>query len=179
MTEWQKQRPPNQLWMLQAMLQTALADRCKLVVHRIPAEATGFALMVGKHGPKLKEAKPDEPPHSGGIPLPEGGVVISIKPGQRQEVTYFEISMASLAAHLSMEMGIPFQDKTGLTGKYDFVLAKREDLPPPDGQEAGASGSDLDKATYWDFEALGLELKPVKVPVETIMIVHIERPSAN
>jgi uncharacterized protein (TIGR03435 family) len=47
------------------MLQTMLADRCKLVVHRVPAEMPAFAIEIAKNGLKLIPAAPDEPRPSG------------------------------------------------------------------------------------------------------------------
>lgn len=43
------------------MLQSMLAERFKLVVHRDKKEHEVYALIPGKNGPKLKEAEPDEP----------------------------------------------------------------------------------------------------------------------
>jgi uncharacterized protein (TIGR03435 family) len=40
--------------MLQVILQNALADRCKLVIHRIPTHINGFALVAANHGPNRK-----------------------------------------------------------------------------------------------------------------------------
>ena len=58
---------------LQAMLQAALAERCKLVVHRSPAEAQGYALLVGSHGPNWKQLKAAE----GGETIPSEALRIS------------------------------------------------------------------------------------------------------
>jgi uncharacterized protein (TIGR03435 family) len=45
------------------MLQALLAERFKLTIHRETKEHSMYALVVGKKGPKLKEAEPDpEPP---------------------------------------------------------------------------------------------------------------------
>lgn len=50
MKEWQKQSdhwgPQVQNKMQQAMLQTALAERCKLVAHLVPGETPGYALVI-------------------------------------------------------------------------------------------------------------------------------------
>src|SRR5579884_1799309 len=47
------------------MLQTLLAQRFKLVVHREKREAPAYALLVGRGGPRLKEAVPN-------LDVPEG-----------------------------------------------------------------------------------------------------------
>ncbi len=49
--------------MLQTMLQNALADRCKIAVHRVPTQIDGYALVIANHGPNRKnlvESKPDD-----------------------------------------------------------------------------------------------------------------------
>ncbi len=44
------------------MLQTLLAERFKLTLHHEKRDTPVYALVVGKGGPKLKEAPPDVPP---------------------------------------------------------------------------------------------------------------------
>lgn len=44
------------------MLQTLLAERFQLKLHRDKRDTSVYALVVGKGGPKLKEAPPDPPP---------------------------------------------------------------------------------------------------------------------
>jgi uncharacterized protein (TIGR03435 family) len=44
------------------MLQTLLAERFKLVIHRETKDQPVYALLVAKGGPKLKDAEPDPPP---------------------------------------------------------------------------------------------------------------------
>jgi uncharacterized protein (TIGR03435 family) len=178
--EWKNLPTWQRLESAKPMLQALLAERFKLVVHRVPAEVQGYALVVRKHGAKLKEAKPDETRPPNALPLAGGGMMVPFFSGQSPEVTFFETSMASLADHLSRSLVLPFQDQTGLTGKYDFVLPKRDTGPPDSGQEGGASAPVLDdRWNYWDLDAIGLKLKPVKVPTTTLVIDHIERPSEN
>jgi uncharacterized protein (TIGR03435 family) len=43
------------------MLQTLLAERFKLVIHRETKDQSVYALVVAKGGPKLKESEPDPP----------------------------------------------------------------------------------------------------------------------
>ena len=162
------------------LLQTLLAERFKLVLHRVPAEVQGYALVAGKSGPKLMEAKPDEtfPPRA--RQLPGGGMAVPFLPGQKQEIAYFDTSMASLADDLTRVMGIPFQDQTGLAGRYDFMLPKRDMSSPESSQDGAASAPDLDdRWNYWDLEAIGLKVRPVRVPTTILVIDHVERPSPN
>src|SRR5277367_5843107 len=43
------------------MLQTLLAERFKLVIHRDTKDQSVYALVIAKGGPKLKESEPDPP----------------------------------------------------------------------------------------------------------------------
>ena len=81
------------------MLQALLAERFKLTIHRDSKEHSVYALVVGKNGPKMKEAEPDPvvaaaapaaanpdgdappaPPGSGGMVLGKGDSQVRMKP---------------------------------------------------------------------------------------------------
>ena len=170
--EWHKFTPhafgrPNP--MLEAMVQTALADRCKLVVHRTPATGPGFALVVSNRGPNRKrfvEAKSDETTPNNAQKIPEDGrmVPILLRNDPDPVLHFYETSMASLVAILSRS-GALVKDRTGLIGKYDFALGRLSTIGDP--------------SADWDVAALGLKLEPIKVPTENIVIDHIEYPSPN
>lgn len=172
--EWRKQNMMHKE-MLQAMLQAALADRCKLVVHRVPAEMAGWALVVAKEEPKFKDAPPDEELPVG-MKLSDGGVAVFTGEGNhRIEWTYHSATMASLATQLS-GVGVPVEDRTGLKGKYQLVL-KRIDMS--EAQNGMVSMDEKNPANVWDLAALGLKVMPIKLPAETIVIDHIEKPTEN
>ena len=58
----------------QQMLRTLLKDRFNLVFHIEKKELDGYALVVGKHGEKMKPSPPDPAKLAAGAPLrPEGG----------------------------------------------------------------------------------------------------------
>jgi uncharacterized protein (TIGR03435 family) len=175
--EWQRQSHTRQKVMMQAMLQTMLAERCKLVVHRIPAEVMGYALLVGKDGLKFKETKPGET-IPGGLPLTDGGVMVGAARGGKLENSFYSASMAELANHLNgVSPGHPVEDRTGLTGKYDFVL-KRIDMSEEQNGVVSLNAIPPPNDLY-DFGALGLKVEPIKIPTETVVIEHIEKPSEN
>ena len=181
MAEWQK--PASQKTMLPAMMQALLEDRFKLVVHREIKDAPVYLLTVGKGGPKFKESDPTVE-HPDGVKLPWGGVLVQSKGAP----TLYGTSMASLATLLSsfgggQGAGRQIQDKTGLTGRYDITL-KPPDMgppPPPSPGDAGGAAVASDPASmiFTLVEGLGLKLESGKQPVETLVIDHMERPSAN
>jgi bla regulator protein blaR1 len=176
LTEWQK--PESQASMLRAMLQAFLLDRCKLVVHRDTKEISVYALVVGKNGPKFKEAKPGDT-HPAGITLPGGGGVLVPENGG-ESIHFYAAPMVSLAPLLSNMAGRPVQDRTGLTGKYDFALQRpAPNVPPPGGSQDGIAASDPGPSIFSVVEDLGLKLEPAKGSVETLVIDHMERPSEN
>jgi uncharacterized protein (TIGR03435 family) len=152
--------------MLQTMLQNALADRCKLAVHRVPTEIDGYALVVANHGPNRKnliESKPDDAIPDRAIKIALGARMVPIYSRENPVLHFYQTSMAALA--LQMSGSTPIEDRTGLPGNYNFDLARL--------------GSDGNPLSDWDLAPLGLKLIPVKVPTENIVIDHIERPSPN
>jgi uncharacterized protein (TIGR03435 family) len=87
MTEWQSQiqhrAPMVPIKILQTMSQASLAERCKLAVHFVPGSTTGYALVIGKHGPNrnsLKDATLGETIPSEAQWIPEGGKMVPIMP---------------------------------------------------------------------------------------------------
>ncbi len=171
--QWQKSG--SQPAMLRAMLQQLLADRCHLVVHRELQNAPVYYLVVGKGGPKFKELKPDEQYPSGQESrFPGGGVFVP----EGETMHFYLAPMTLLASKLTnRNLGDrPVLDRTGLTGRYDFVV--------PWGAWTGGVGaedgaSDPGPTLFSAVEALGLKLVPAKGQVENLVLDHIERPSAN
>ena len=61
------------------MLQALLADRFKMAAHRETKDHPAYALVVGKSGPKLKEAEPDPAAPAGrwpAAPAPKSALVM-------------------------------------------------------------------------------------------------------
>jgi uncharacterized protein (TIGR03435 family) len=170
LAEWASQRlkstsmaPSN---MLQKMLQAALADRCKLVVHHIPGETQGYALVVGGHGlnrKRVKESTPDEKIPSIAQQISGGGRMVPIMPNGVEALSFYQTPMATFVAQVTGFLDVPVEDLTGLPGKYDFTLTRWR----------------TDQGFEWDFEALGLELRRAKVSTKLLVIDHIEKPTPN
>jgi uncharacterized protein (TIGR03435 family) len=128
------------------MLQSLLADRFKLTIHRTSTEQPIYALVVTKGGPKLKDAEPDAPAASAPEGQPAGnadnGVRISANTGGRGatifgkngqtkvsigqggaiRMEFSKMRMADLADMLSPFADRPVLDMTELKGAYQVGL---------------------------------------------------------
>jgi uncharacterized protein (TIGR03435 family) len=147
---------------LRLMLRTLLADRFQLKVHRVTQERPVYALVVAKNGPKLKTSAPSEESS-----VTAGGA-------KTAQITMANVTTERLAIQLSGGLDRPVVDKTGLTGHYDVKLNWIPEFagPPP----PGSDGVNLFTAVQ---EQLGLKLEPQKASIETLVIDHVEKPSAN
>jgi uncharacterized protein (TIGR03435 family) len=176
LAEWQK--PASQAVMLPLMLQAMFADRCKMAVHREMKDVPVYLLEVGKDGPKFKETNPDET-NPQGNKLPGGGVLVNASNG----VLLYGVPMQSLASVLSAiggnAAGRPIQDKTGLTGVYDITLKRPDSVALPSEPGSGPAPDPGSAIILSLVQDLGLKLVSSKAPVETLVIDHIERPTAN
>jgi len=139
------------------MLQTMLAERFKLKIHREMKDTSIYALVVAKAGPKMKEAEalpaaptmaadgsPAPPPSSGssqmtvnasakGAEVTDGqGVkqrMIPSPDGKSMRFEYSRISMAQFAEGLAPLVDRPIVDMTDLKGFYQAsVEISMEDL---------------------------------------------------
>jgi uncharacterized protein (TIGR03435 family) len=155
---------------LQLMLQALLADRFNLTVHNETKDVPAFDLVVVSRGPKnMKKESDSEPP--------------TLAWQGRAHLAAHALPFTDLANPiLTGRMGSPVADKTGLIGKYDFTLDWSPETANGAGRESDntpapmPSGPSIFTALQ---EQLGLKLKPTKVPMESIVIDHIERPSEN
>ncbi len=168
--------PVRQKEMLRAMLQTLLAERCKLVVHREMKDKPIYALVVGKNGPKLKAAEIAEPdaihakyPNASTIPG-NGGMFGEGKDGG---LDLYGVTIGTLALALNAPGERPVVDKTGLTGRYDIHLPRMQ------GPTSVDTGADDIPTIFTVVEQLGLKLETQKDQLEILVIDHIERPSEN
>ena len=166
------QNPAMRTEMLNSMLRSMLADRCKLVVHRESREVAVYSLTLSNEGPQFTESIPGSK-HPVGGPIAGGGEFI---PSNSQGVMHFYgVPLSAVAGVLSNIMGRPVQDATGLTGRYDIAL-KMPSMDSP-GQGAPSNSSGLSPSEV--VKELGLKLVPTKGHVEMLVIDHIERPSEN
>jgi uncharacterized protein (TIGR03435 family) len=143
------------------MLRALLEDRFKLVTHHESKSMPGYALVVAKNGFTLKPVEP-------------GGASTSTKGDRVVMLTAKKTSMASLADLLSRNLGEMVIDKTGKDGVYDFELRWASDLAPP------ANDADAAPSLFTALqESLGLRLQAQKVPVDIVVVDHLEKAPAE
>jgi bla regulator protein BlaR1 len=170
-----------------AMLQAVLTDRFKLQVHHETKDSPVYTLVVAKGGPKLKEAQPGEahPDTAKANPnaFQHGATIFATGSNQ---ITGEAAKMGDLAVSLStrgfeaLGLGRPVIDKTGLTGRYDFVLQ----FPLPGANAASTEVEDAPQESAASLsnalqDQLGLKLQSATAPTDYLVIDHVERPSAN
>lgn len=154
-----------------SMLQALLADRFKLSIHHELKKLPVYALVIAKNGPKLQTAASDISSVDG-IKGYDGLVTHS----GRGSLEVKSFAMSQLAQALHYSAGRIVVDKTGLTGRYDFSLRWSPMSDAASTQPSDSSAPSIFTALQ---EQLGLKLEPMKYPVDTIVIDHVELPSAN
>ena len=182
---------------LRPMLQTLLEDRFQLKVHRDTKEVPVYALLAGRNGPKLPDAKeggcvafqpdkPPPPPAPGQFPFtPCGGFFMG-----PNHLEGGKIGMEQLIGALSGLLGRPVIDKTGFKGTFDVKLdfspegtrmAGIRGLGPPPGAPPEAGNTDNAPPSIFTViqEQLGLKLESQKGPGEILVIDHAEKASEN
>ena len=144
------------------MLQSLLMDRFHLKFH--VEKRDGFVYILSRGNKPLKLQPPKDPEGFHWAGQPGGGAVV-----RGSGVAGTNISMPELAARLSSFLGRPVQDQTGLAGTYDFEYRTGND----------DQDSDLTTGISASMREIGLKLAQGKGPVDTIVIDHVEQPTAN
>jgi uncharacterized protein (TIGR03435 family) len=140
---------------MRPLIQQLLKDRFHLATHREMEVQKAYALVIAKRGPKLQRSKGTS----------QYGQVLP------NQLYCPSCSLERLARILEQVTGRPVVDKTGIKGDFDIKL---EFAPET------ASDSSLPSIFTALQEQLGLKLIPQEVPVEMVVIDHVERiPTEN
>ena len=169
---------------IRLMFQSLLADRFKFQAHRETRQMPGYALVPAKGGIKIKATAPDDPP----APLPdwlgafqrkvqamEGKIIAGAGGIGITEIIARRITMAQFVDILEDRvLHVPVVDRTGITGQYYFAF-KCIDVNAPNDTDSNAPT--LFEALQ---ESLGLRLEKQTVPVEMLVVDHVEKaPTGN
>jgi len=106
------------------MIQSLLADRFKLALHRETRDLPVYELSAAKGGPKVVPTKQGSctPPDSITSPPSLGTKICGGVAMRRYELTAYSISMAEFSANLASILGRPVIDKTGVKVRFDVDL---------------------------------------------------------
>jgi uncharacterized protein (TIGR03435 family) len=146
---------------LLTMLQSLLADRFRLQLHRETRTVSGYTLTVAKGGIKATPADPSR--HSGGN-------------GGRGFIDSSASRLSGLTIRLSELLERPVVDMTGDNRKFDFHLTWTPDETPRGMDSAAPDGPSLFTALQ---EQLGLKLESGKVSADVLVVDHAELPTEN
>jgi uncharacterized protein (TIGR03435 family) len=149
---------------MQEMVQKLLADRFALKFHREQRELSVYAITVAKGEPKLTKntTNPDGQMDENGS---GSGTSTSLK--------FTNTSMSEFGMVMQFMGDRPMVDRTGLAGRYDFVLRYTYD-------ETKVTDPNAPPGLFTAIqEQLGLKLDAVKAPAEVLVVDKVERPSAN
>ena len=168
---------------LRLMLRSLLEDRFKLKLHMEARQAPIYALVVAKGGPKIKLSADQTSPDVNGPSKPGAGPnhgAIKFGPGSMMGNA---ANFSLLVRFLSQRLDRPVVDRTGLSGRYDFLLQWTPEVgearTDPGGnplQLGDTTGPSIFSAIQ---EQLGLRLESTRGPVDVLVIDSVEMPDEN
>jgi uncharacterized protein (TIGR03435 family) len=141
------------------MMQTMLAERFKLALHKETRQLPMYSLVVAKGGLKIHAGSAGEGRTSG-------------KPGHFEATG---ITMQKLADLIARQAGRPVSDATGLQGVFDFTLEWDPQAALRVGTADGAGGGQGASIFTALQEQLGLRLESGKGPVEVLVVDRMEK----
>ena len=173
------------------MLQSLLADRFRLTLHRETRELPVYELKAKKSGLKLPAPKDVNcvsfPPGTTPRPIPRSvdcgyAPLLLSAAGVRMEGS--KLHMADLTRQLAIVLGRPVLDKTGFTGEFDVDLKTTEQDAVKSQGSAAAVRNPIPanpnlSLVFAAMDQLGLKLEPAKGPVEVLVVDQAERPTPN
>jgi uncharacterized protein (TIGR03435 family) len=175
---------------LQLMVQSLLADRFRLVMHKEPRDIAGYRLVrldrEGSVGPGLRRSELDcaavamDARRARGVaqarsPVP--GTARCELSRSADSITISGRSLAQFVATLSAVLGRPVLDDTGLAGNLDIHLTWAGQPTSPGSLIPSQQTSDPSRAIASAIRTqLGLELMPAGSAIEVLVVDRAERP---
>jgi uncharacterized protein (TIGR03435 family) len=153
------------------MLQSLLADRFKLVLHKDTRPLPAYALAPGPAKPKLKAAAGDGNPECQYQPQPAGSSFGAVYACRNMTMALFAQRLHEIAGDYLID---PVIDSTGLEGAWDFDLKwnNRSQV-----LQAGAERTTIFAAVE---KQLGLSLTLQNAPAPVLVIDRVnEKPTGN
>ena len=158
---------------IKAMLRSMLADRFHLKIHQEERRTQVLILQAPKGPAKLRRAAAPVPPEK------EGRLGLALS-DRLVRMVGEKVTIAQLARTMSLFLKQRVQDRTGLTGYYDFD--ERRDAPSREGEPTPANTlgpEGLAQLVSVLDQNLGLTLKSETVPAQFWVVDHAELPDEN
>jgi len=173
----------------QLMLQRLLEDRFKLVLRRKQVEGDIYVLLVdradGRLGPNIKASSAECTKAAAQSVVPtETRQRCFAQTGSLNSDTGWQVkglSMTRLAVSLDVRSSQTVVDETHRNGVFDFQLrASLQDLLPVDGTPASSDTATGPPSIFNALrEQLGLKLERRRVPIEHLVVEHVEMPTPD
>jgi len=165
--------PAPQHRLRRRMLESMLAERFHLKMHRETREVPVYEVVVAEGGHKLPTARDQHGNSIVDVPqqdfmytdtedkIPDPGECLMYSPQYQCKAVNIQDPLNGL----TIVLGRPLIDKTGLTGRYDFILQWEKNNT---------------QSVFKAFrDQLGLELELSRGPGEFFVIDGVEKPSEN
>ncbi|MFZ0818547.1 MAG: TIGR03435 family protein [Candidatus Acidiferrales bacterium] len=156
------------------MFQSLLRDRFSLKTHWETKMLDGYRLTVAKGGAKLKPVSPHGIARMQykNFPVREGKLQWMVA-GDGAHLMSNAAPIRELISRLIFILNAPVVDETGLRGTYDYAFDfTPDDFSPEMETDSPTLASALKKAT-------GLTLEKAKLPVQILVVEHVEKPTPN
>jgi uncharacterized protein (TIGR03435 family) len=160
------------------MMRALLTERFKLNAHSGTKQVPVYELVVARGGSKLKDAATDtnDSLEKGKDGKPLTGYIHFLKDTSVAQ-GYSMTSLASLLSQPVAGVGRPVLDKTGLTSTYDFTI-NWSVYSAGAGRGLGSTEDDT-ASIFGALQELGLKLQPSTGTIDTIIIEHVDHPTAD
>lgn len=145
------------------MLESLLIDRFHLRFHWEASEGRVYFLTLDPKKSKL------QPPQSTQAYSWAGGIGGGLPDGDG--LRGINITMRQLSERVGSWLHTPVEDQTGVSGAYDFQARV--------GESDSDSSIDIASSVFTALKDLGFSLKPGRGQVKTLVVDHVDPPSAN
>jgi uncharacterized protein (TIGR03435 family) len=170
---------PTPIAQMRLMMQSLLADRFQLKVHRETRDLPVYNLVVVKTGPKLSaDQTPPDPrqtfinfasPGEPVAPLPRGAIRETQGPSGMTLVGT-AITMETVVSLLQGPSDRMVIDKTDFKNLFDINIQFSRNL---------ADAPDATPSLFTAIQDIGLKLEPAKAPLEVVVIDSVQKPTEN
>ncbi len=150
------------------MLQNLLAERFRMRAHWETKQTSGFALVVGKSGPKLTKSTLEDPTRH------------SLMVNGSGHLAWKGETLDGFANSLSVDLGKPVENKTGIEGIFDITIDAAPDSLP--GLHFGTPSEESASlpSIFAAVRKLGLELEPRQVTLKQLIVDSAQKiPTPN